>query len=392
MRRLKTSRMLSAVVTAAALASVGAGPSGPVATAATQPGTLTSDAPVTVMASGLYEPRGLAWGPEGHLVVTETGAPPPVCRQTGPPAYPTVCFGLTGSVADVSSGTPVRIVTGLASNLDFEEMKGPHGVAYVDGQLYVVEGASPQIVPSSLPKDLRAAGKEQYGALLNVTGGSISVVANPGKVDYQWSAEHVYLAPNDFPSAQPYALTAKPGGGFYVVDAASNTLDSVDQRGKVRVLAFIPNTPAGPDSVPTCVDVGPDGAVYVGELTGDRSSETAASVYRYEPSSGSLAVWQSGFSAISGCGFGANGDFYVTEFDTTGFLPVGTPYGAVVQISPDGTRTVLGEGKLFAPNGFLAGPDGSIYVANKSMMWPPCHVAPTCPGIVIDGGEVVKIG
>jgi len=380
--------MLFAVVAATTLAGVSAGPSGPVATAATYPGELTSSAPVTVVASGLNSPRSLAWGPDGHLLVAETGAPP----LTPPSAcnfdseeitFDMACYGLTGSIADVSSGTPVRIVTGLVSSLNSQNMVGPNDLAYVDGQLYTLLAGSPQAIPSWLPEGLKGTLKELAGALLNVTGGSVSIVAKPGKVDDLWVQKHPGLSSFSLGGANPHALTPKPGGGFYLVDAASNTLDSVDN-GSVRVLALIPASPNGTDSVPTCLDIGPDGAVYIGELTGFGSSGTAASVYRYEPSSGSLTVWQSGFSAITGCGFGANGDFYVTEFTTTGFP--GYPAGVVIQISPDGTRTVLGEGQLFAPTGFLAGPDGSIYVANNTIWWP---LGTTNRW---NEGEVVKIG
>jgi hypothetical protein len=382
MPRLKTHLTLLATVAATALAGMGAGPAVPEAGAATHPDELTADAPVTVVASGLHEPRHLAWGPRGHLLVAEAGLPPDVCDSTDPNTR--VCYGLTGSIADISSGRPVRIRTGLPANLNSGEIVGPNALTYVDGRLYVLAPNSPYGAPSWLPKSLRKALKRQYGALLDITGESASVVTNPGKVNYEWVQEHhPELATPDF-DANLYAMTPKPGGGFYWVDAASNTLGSIDRSGRVRVLAFVPYTPAGTSSVPTCLDMGRDGAVYVGQLTGAGNSATAANVYRYEPWSGRLRVWQSGFSAITGCGFGANGDFYVTEFDTTGFPPAGEPLGVVIQISKrDGRRTVLGEGKLFAPHGFLAGPDGSVYVANKSIMWPPGQ--PT-------SGEVVKIG
>jgi hypothetical protein len=391
MRRLKTSRMLFAVVAATALAGMGAGPSGPVAKAATYPGELTSSAPVTVVASGLNSPRSMTWGPDGHLLVAEMGSPP----LTPPSAcnfnseeikFDMMCFGLTGSISDISSGTPVRIVTGLLSSLAEQNMVGPNDLRYVDGQLYTLLAGSPQAIPSWVPAGLKGTLKELAGALINVTGGSISIVAKPGKVDDLWVQKHPELSSFSLGGANPHAMTPKPGGGFYLVDAASNTLDSVDN-GRVRVLAFIPRTPAGSDSVPTCLDMGPDGAVYIGELTGFGNSGTAANVYRYEPWSGQLTVWQSGFSAITGCGFGASGDFYVTEFDTTGFPPTGYPDGVVIQISKeDGTRTVLAAGKLFAPTGFLAGPDGSIYVANNTIWWPPGTTGRW------NEGEVVKIG
>ena len=394
MRRLKTGLMLMAAMAATALVGVGAGPSGLAAQAATHPADLTSSAPVTVVASGLNSPRSLAWGPYGHLLVAEAGTPGSECSDT-------TCFGLNGSISDISSGTPVRIATGLPSYEESGEVTGPDGLTYADGHVYTLETQSPQAVPSGLPADLTAKLTQQLGALLDVTGGHTSVVANPGNVDYQWSQAHQSLAPNDFPDANPYALIHKPGGGFYLVDAASNTLDSVTWSGAaaagpgqsgtaggsgqfsaVHVLAFLPNTPAGSDAVPSCLAVGPDGAVYIGQLTGAGNSSTAANVYRYVPWTGSLTVWLSGFSAINGCGFGASGDFYVTEFDTTGFPPSSTPSGDVIQISPGGTRTVLGAGQLIAPAGFLAGPDGSIYVSNYSVF----------PGSGSPTGEVVKIG
>lgn len=398
MRRLTTNRMLFAAVVATALAGVSAGPT--VARAATpthHPRELTSNSPVTVVASGLNSPRALTWGPRGHLLVSETGTPPfdppSVCNfRSEEITLDMTCYGWTGSIADVSSGKPVRIVQGLASNLNQQEMVGPNGLTYVNGRLYALEAGAPQGVASWVPADLQQQLKRNFGALLDVTGGRVSVVANPGEVDYQWAVDHPELVnppearPNNYPGANPYAIKPKPGGGFYLVDAASNTLDSIDRRGNVHVLAFIPNTAAGPNAVPSCLDIGPDGAVYIGQITGHGNSATAANVYRYAPWSGRLTVWQSGFSAINGCGFGANGDFYVTELDTTGFLPTGDPEGVVIQISKNGRRTVLGEGKLFAPSGFLAGRDGSIYVANNTIWWPAGTTNQAT------AGEVVKIG
>jgi hypothetical protein len=386
MRHARIHVMSSAVVAAAMLVGVSAGPSGLAASAATHLGDLPGNAPVTVVASGLSGPRDMVWGPGGRMLVAEAGIPPTTCNGTNPVTME--CWGTTGLISDVSSGTPVPVVTGLASGYEAAEVVGPDALAYVHGQLYTLEAGAPQLVASFLPAGLKAVLTKEFGALLNVTSGKISVVANPGNADYLWSGQHVSLGPpHDFPDGSPYALTAKRDGGFYLVDAAANTLDSVDRRGNVHVLAFIPNTPAGSRAVPTCLAQGPDGAVYIGQLTGFGNSGTAANVYRYVPWTGGLTVWQSGFSAINGCGFGANGDFYVTELDTTGYPPAAPPAGAVIQISRNGTRTVLGDGELFAPAGFLAGRDGSIYVASNCLIWPP-GVA----GSPTSTGQIVKIG
>jgi hypothetical protein len=355
---------------AIALAGGGLRTSGFVARAATRPANLTSSAPVTVVAQGLNSPRSLVWGPAGHLLVSEGGTVGPECSGAE-------CFGLTGSISDISTGAPVRIVNGLASYSDAGQVTGANGLVYANGRLSTLETKSSFIIPSGLSPGLTKALHEQLGALLDVTSpGKISLIAKPGDFDYVWSDIN-----KNHPDANPYAMISNSHGGYYLVDAGANTLGSVDQYGNVKVLAFIPESPAG-DSVPTCVARGPDGALYISELTGAGNTATAANVYKYVPGTGNLTVWQSGFSAVTGCGFGANGNFYVTEFDTTGFPPKGPPVGAVVQISPDGTRTVLGSDKLVAPNGFLAGPDGSIYVSNHS----------TSSGTGSQTGEVVKIG
>jgi sugar lactone lactonase YvrE len=137
---------------------------------------------------------------------------------------------------------------------------------------------------------------------------------------------------------------------------------------------------------------GPDGFLYVGTLAFGANFATGtpqSKVYRVNPNSQSIFltdadVWASGFSPITGCGFGP-GAFYVTEFFT--FTPPSFP-GDVIRIAlnPDGSagaRTPMGVGALIQPNGFAAGPDGSIYVSNFS----------TFPGISNGGpvGQVVRV-
>ena len=142
--------------------------------------------------------------------------------------------------------------------------------------------------------------------------------------------------------------------------------------------------------MPTCAAKGPDGALYVGELLGGFYGSGTARVWRIDVSGGGAhkSVWARGLTTIQGCGFDKWGNFYATEFQVSGLDegPTADPRGAVVKISPDRHRTVLGLGQLFFPSGFAAGRDGSIYVSN-------CSIAPAagfgpCP----DGGQVVRIG
>jgi len=338
-------------------------------------------ATVRVVAQGLNNPRGLAFGPNGQLYVAEAGTGGSSC-VAGPRGQD--CFGRTGSISRLVDGHVHRMVTGLVSvaSPGGQGATGPDGLSQrPDGGLYTIMTASPQQLPPGLPAGLTEALAAQLGQLIRVnTNGDYTAIAGVGAHDFAWAKRHIALVPQQFPDANPYGVLALDNT-IYVVDAASNTLDRVGPDGTVRVLAFFPNPPVS-DAVPTCLARGEDGALYVGELTGGGNALGAAVVWRVVPGHKPV-VWQSGFNAITGCGFGADGSFYVTEFQTGG-LGAASPAGDVVRIAENGTRHVLGAGQLFLPNGFLAGPDGSIYVSNWSVM----------PGTSTQGsptGQVVRI-
>lgn len=388
------------------------GSSAILATAATPP-------QLTTIATGLNNPRGLAFGPNGNLYVAEAGTG----AGDGQGGFG-VGVGFTGSITEIrgigSKHSSIRqVVTGLASVGTAErgpEVVGPDGISvHGEGGIYVIMAESAPGVMGEEP-DLDPNAAAQLGHLLKVTSsGRWKALADVGTLNYEWTDQHKTesWAPADqFPDANPYGVLAV-AGRQYVVDAGANTLNVVRPDGSAQIVAFFPNplfpaAPDGPgvipisDSVPTCVAQGPDGWLYVGTLAfganfarfGQNSPPFWAAlpkqskIYRVNPNSPKFFldesdVWYAGLNPITGCGFGRDGAFYATEFMTQ---ESGYQSGDVVRIEVNadgsaGAVTALGVGALQNPNGFACGPDGSIYVSNHSVS----------TGVDAQPGEVVRV-
>jgi hypothetical protein len=347
---------------------------------------------VTVVASHLNNPRGLSPALGGGFYLAEAGSGGSACVPGGEQG--TSCFGLTGSFDLVTNHGARRLVKGLIS------VSGPGGVAAEGavsvsretfGHFYALFGLSSNEVPppGSIPYNLRAAALDRLGHEVRVQPYHwVRNVSDVGDQDYAWTVTRVGLAPKDFPDANPNNVLVA-AGHRYVVDAGANLLVDVRHDGTARVVAFL-GVPKGSvsDSVPTCVARGPDGALYVGELLGGRYAPGHASIIRVVPGH-APKVWATGLTAVQGCGFGRDGAFYATEFQTSGLDegPTANPAGDVVRIDRWGHRTHLGVGRLSYPSGFAAGPDGSVYVSN-------CSIAPASgmgPKLCPSGGQVVRI-
>ena len=133
-----------------------------------------------------------------------------------------------------------------------------------------------------------------------------------------------------------YALASTPFG-VLVADAAANDIVLVDWWGKVRVVSVLPPQPAviTPDGaaanglpectvgstysfepVPTDVEVGPGGSLYVTSLPGgpeDPSLGARGSVLKVNPWNGRTTTVATGFAAATNLAVSPNGTIYVAE-------------------------------------------------------------------------------
>ena len=349
MRKL---RLLGVVIAFSALAAGVAG-SG---TAVTPPGT--------AVMTGLDNPRHLAFGPEGGLYVAEAGrggsGPCSVIRGE------LQCAGASGAVSRLWHGIQSRVVTELPSYAPVSGAgaTGPHAVSlHGRGGAYVAIGLG---------------GNLATRATIGQGFGRTARFAPNGNWRYEDDIAAYEEANNPdnspIPESNPYEIFAGPGGRV-LADAGGNDLLRVRSNGDISTLAVFPSRPQGrdTDSVPTSVAVGPDGAYYVGELTGGPFAVGGANVYRVVPGQ-PPTVYRSGFTAIIDIGWGPDERLYVLEF---AIGPGLTGPGVLLRVNPDGTRTPVVT-DLVAPGGFVFGADGALYISNKSVL----------PG----AGEVLRFG
>ena len=337
---------------------------------------------VKVVASGLDNPRGLAFV-GGHLYVAEAGHGGSLCIPGGP-GEGEMCAGLTSGVSVVSHGKHHRVLDHMISLADKDgtAAEGVVAVAGHHGRLFAQIGANSRALPPNAPSGaVVAAAKRELGRTIAVgRHGSWWPLASTGNADYDWTAAHKYLQPDQFPDANPNGLVGR-GRYVYVADAGANLLARVGRHGHVTTLAYFPVPKGSPtDAVPTCVANAPDGSLYVGELLGGNFTPGHARVWQVWPNGKHKVKW-TGFTTIQGCGFDHRGNFYVTEFQTHG-LGAKDPHGAVVQIRPNGHRTTFGADALFTPSGF-AYAHGKVYVSNWSIQPATSSSGPT--------GQVVSI-
>jgi hypothetical protein len=324
-----------------------------------------------IVARGLDNPRGLAFGPEGALFVAEAGrgGPGPPCATVPPPPPGNVqCYGATGAVTRILGGEQERIVDGLPSLAPppggdgAEAYAGPTDISFTGQRGFIVTGLG--FHPDVRSNELEPVGG-LFGQLWRFSPG-LTLAADVAAFELTNPDGGVI-------HSNPYAVLATPDAQ-YVVDAGGNSLLRV-VGGDVTLVAVFPARPTpeggppGPpvfESVPDSIALGPGGDLFVGELTGFPFPVGAANVYRVTPE-GDVEVYASGFTTIIDIAFDGAGNLYVLEFATNGFLS-GDPTGALWRVTPEGTRTEIEvEGlTLVSPGGIAIG-DGAVYVSNRAV-------------------------
>jgi hypothetical protein len=188
----------------------------------------------------------------------------------------------------------------------------------------------------------------------------------------------------------PYASLATRDG-IYVADAGANAIVKVSYDGDVSTVAVLPATAPVVataevveqfgfpecatgysyrfEPVPTDVEIGPRGWLYVTGLPGgpeDASLGERGVVYKVNPGSGEVKTFATGFVGATGLAVSRQGVVFVAEMfggeDGTGQVSVVSPWGgeavAAFPVSSPAAIELSGRSLYLTKDAFVLGPDG----------------------------------
>ncbi len=282
-----------------------------------------------IVVSGLDNPRDLAFG-NGKLYVAEAGHGGTACFTI--PQQGKQCVGFTSGVSriNIAGKSATRVVSGLFSiaGADGTFATGVDGISIARLQdLRDRDGCQP--VGSSGD---RAGGCRGQGEEADRPGDRCQHRRRL-EGDRQRRRSRLHLeqpitsgsCPGSSPTRIPTAFSGQGVRRWWSMRARIRSIGSRPPTGcmccgssPIRRL---------PTAVPTCLDKGPDGAIYIGELTGGGNAPGSSVVWRFAPGTNTLTKWATGLTTVTGCGFGPDGKFYATEFSTAWSRQRGAGYG-----------------------------------------------------------------
>lgn len=311
---------------------------------------------VSVFASGLNNPRGLRFGPDGDLYVAEgglggTNSTVGPCPQVISPVGP-YTGDFTARISRISpAGVRSTVVRGLPSSQTSPALgslvSGVADVEFIGRQLYaLIAGGGCSHGIANFPNGI---------IRVNTSNGTWSEVANLS----DWSLNHPVANPEEEdyePDGTWYSMTAVRGD-LYAVEPNHGEIVKVTTGGTVSRLIDISASQG--HVVPTAITY--RGNFFVGNLDTFPIGANVSKIWKVTPS-GQIVTWAEGFSTVLGVVFDSRSRMYVLE-NTVGF-PFPTPgAGRIVRVDPSGESTLVADG-LVVPTAITMGPDGNLYVSN----------------------------
>ncbi|HEY5367691.1 MAG TPA: ScyD/ScyE family protein [Hanamia sp.] len=309
-----------------------------------------------VLVTGLNDPRGLKFGPDGNLYVAEAGIGgtnlSTTCAQVVAPVGPYLGSDTGSRISMIDrNGIRTTVADKLPSSITApgggSGIQGVADVAFVGNTLYgLLAGAGCSHGVPDIPNGVVKVHPDKTWSM--VANLSEFIMANPV----------AHPNPADFEPDGTWFGMINSGGILYAIEPNHGEVDKVTPGGNISRLIDVSAYEG--HIVPTCI-VNHDGNFYVGNLDLFPIVQGSASVYKITPQ-GQISVYASGFETVLGVAFDADNRLYVLEC-TAGQDALTPGFGDIVRVDPSGQKTVIASG-FHLPSAMTFGPDGSLYVSD----------------------------